>query len=238
MKKNKTVLILGASSDIGISTIKVFIKNNWNIVAHYNRSDKKLKLFKKKNNLKLFKADLRKPINPNKFFLKSNYFQEIDSFISLTGYIKPKDYKNFKVKEFNEHVNVNYLNNQLFARFLLKQMSKKKWGRILVTSSIGTKFGGGLNTYMYSISKFMNEFIPQIFRKYAKNNVFYNCLRIGLTDTKLNKVDKSKNLKKRISLIPIKRIAKPMEIADYIYYLSSEKNTYINLQTTTISGGE
>ena len=35
--KKKKVLILGASSDIGISLIEIYLKNNYEIVAHYNK---------------------------------------------------------------------------------------------------------------------------------------------------------------------------------------------------------
>ena len=84
-------------------------------------------------------------------------------------------------------------------------MIKKRWGRILLSSSIGTKFGGGNSTYYYSLSKFMNEFIPSEFRrKYAKY-ILYNVLQIGVTDTKIHKKISSKNLKSRIKLIPIQK---------------------------------
>ena len=52
---------------------------------------------------------------------------------------------------------------------------------------------------------------------------------------RLNKKD---NLKKRISLIPLKRMAKPSEVAKYIYFLSSEENTLITNEIINISGGE
>ena len=35
----KKVLILGGSSDIGISTINIFLKNNWEVYCHYNSSN-------------------------------------------------------------------------------------------------------------------------------------------------------------------------------------------------------
>ena len=45
-KKNKMrvkkILILGASSDIGIEVIKLLIKNNWIIYAHCNNNSKTL----------------------------------------------------------------------------------------------------------------------------------------------------------------------------------------------------
>ena len=40
MKKNKKVLILGASSDIGLSIIQIYLKHNYEIIAHYNKGTK------------------------------------------------------------------------------------------------------------------------------------------------------------------------------------------------------
>ena len=53
-----------------------------------------------------------------------------------------------------------------------------------------------------------------------------------------NKKIKNKNLNKRINLIPIKRAAKINEITDMIFFLASEKNSYISNETITIAGGE
>ena len=43
-------------------------------------------------------------------------------------------------------------------------MLKNSFGRIVNCSSIGIKFGGGNNTYNYSLSKFASEFIPYNFK--------------------------------------------------------------------------
>ena len=110
-----------------------------------------------------------------------------------------------------------------FKRSGKKYMKKNKWGRILFTSSIGVKFGGGEKTFAYSFSKYANEF-SIIFKEQTKYNILYNCLRIGVTKTKIHKLVKNKNMKKRVQLIPLKRAAKPVEIADYIYFLTSNKN--------------
>ena len=77
-------------------------------------------------------------------------------------------------------------------------MIKNGYGRILNCSSIGVKFGGGLNSYNYSLSKHTSEFIPSFFKKLAKKNILYNNLRIGFTDTKIHKKIKNiKELKKK-----------------------------------------
>ena len=57
--KNKRVLILGGSSDIGIEVVKDFLNMNWDVTAHYFKNKKKLKKLKNKK-LKLIHANFMK----------------------------------------------------------------------------------------------------------------------------------------------------------------------------------
>ena len=59
VKKDKCVLILGGSSDIGINLIKKYIKEGWRVICHYNKSSNKINKLKKtyKNQLVSFKAN-------------------------------------------------------------------------------------------------------------------------------------------------------------------------------------
>ena len=82
----------------------------------------------------------------------------------------------------------------MIIRNCLKNMIKKNYGRIVNTSNTGLKFGGGTNTFCYSYSKYMNEFIPGYIRKLCPKNILYNTLRIGLTDTKIHNRIKNKSL--------------------------------------------
>ena len=238
---NRTVLILGCSSDIGIQTALKFLKKRWNVIAHFNKNKKEVVALQKKysNQIKLFKLDLSNPKKVMHFTTKKLVkFKKIDSFISLTGYIKPSDFERITYKSFLDHINVNYYSNLIFIKYIYKKMIYNKWGRILLSSSIGTSFGGSEKTFLYSLSKFNNEFIPKIFRnKYAKY-ILYNVLKIGVTNTKIHLKIPSKNLKKRIKLIPIKRMATTEEVSNKIFYLTSQENTLIQGQIINISGGE
>jgi NAD(P)-dependent dehydrogenase (short-subunit alcohol dehydrogenase family) len=80
--------------------------------------------------------------------------------------------------------------------------------------------------------------MPSDHKKWARHNVFYNTIRVGVTDTKIHKIDKSKNMDKRISLIPIGRMAKTEEISKFVYWLGSNENTYITGQIISVAGGE
>jgi len=235
----KNILITGASSDIGLAVILKFLEQNWKVTAHLNKNIKIKKKFRNYTNIDFLKVDFSSGSNIEKFIARrKNFLKKFDVYINLTGLNKTKNFSKINSKDLYEHISVNYLSGLFIAREIISSTIKKKWGRILLTSSIGTKFGGGDKTFSYSISKYLNEFIPRFFKFAARHNVLSNCLRIGVTDTKIHKKVPNKNMKKRIQLIPTKKIAKPEDIAEYIYFLCSEKNNQITNKILDISGGE
>lgn len=234
--KKKKILILGGSSDIGKALIELLIEENWDVFVHYNSKNNISSL--KNQKIKCFKINFlaSEKIIENK--IKNIIKVKFDACINLVGLVDNNSFEKFKISNFLNSLKINSIVPFYIIKKIVKGMIKNKWGRIIQTSSIGVKFGGGKNTFNYSASKHLNEFIPRDVKNWSKSNVLYNVIRIGVTNTKFHKKIKNKNLKKRISLIPIKRIAQPKEIAELILFLISEKNSYITGETINISGGE
>ena len=155
------------------------------------------------------------------------------------GYIDNRGFENTNLKNILKSLTANAILPILVEKVLVKKMLTQKWGRILNCSSIGVKFGGGVNSYNYALSKHCLEFIPNSYKNWAKRNVFINNLRIGVTNTKIHKrMKKNLQIKERLKLIPINRMAEPKEIAIYIKNLTTKENSYTTGQTITVAGGE
>ena len=232
----KKILILGASSDIGVEVIKSLLNEKWTVYAHCNSKPKNLKLFKKR--IEIIKINFSKNVFQIKKDLKKIEKIDFDAFLNLVGFIDNKSFENFGIDDSLKTLKINSIVPLFILKKIAKKMIKNSWGRILQSSSIGVKFGGGKNTFNYSLSKHLNEFIPRNYKEWSKKNVLMNVLRIGVTNTKTLKNVYKKNLKKRISLIPQNRMAETSEIAELICFLLSNKNTYITGQVINISGGE
>ena len=231
---SKNVLILGASSDIGKDVTKYFLKAGYNVFLHYNNNKPKIKSKK----VKFFKYNFNKIENYKNFINKIKNIK-FSSFVNLIGYIDNRELSKASFNDLNNSLKINFIFPILISNYISTKMIKAKYGRILHCSSIGVKFGGGINTYTYALAKHCLEFIPQHYKINSKSNVLYNILRIGVTDTKIHKrMKKNLHLKKRLKLIPIERMAKPREIALYILNLITENNSYMTGQTITVSGGE
>mgnify|MGYP000933103122 CR=1 FL=1 len=228
----KKILILGGNSDIGLELLNNFLNDkNFLIHIHYN---KKISQKIAKREIKLIKKDLSKidSKNLNKYFDR-NY----DIIINLVGYVSNQSFFKLDIKETQKTILINSLIPLLIIKNSIQNMIKKKYGRIINTSSIGVKFGGGANTFSYSLSKHLNEFIPGDLRKLCSHNILYNTLRIGVTDTKFHNKVKNKSIRKRIKLIPIKKMASTEDIVNYIIYLIG-KNNFIANEVINGTGGE
>ena len=238
MKKIKSVLILGASSDIGISVVKKFINEGWYVFAHGNKNTKQLKKLDNLNNkIKIIKSNLNNTKDIKKL-IKIISNKKIASFVNLVGYLDNISYSRTDLKSLIKSLTINTLAPNLIKRSLIKNMEKLKFGRILHLSSIGVKYGGSDFTYNYSFSKHALEYIPSYFKKLTKKNILTNVLRVGVVNTKLLRKIRGKNIRIRKNLIPIKRLANTKEISETIYNLASEKNTYISGEIIAIAGGE
>ena len=237
--KIKKILILGASSDIGIEASSLFLKNNWQIFAHFNSNKKKLQQLKKSfKNIELIKFDFKNKKNSNSI-IKKTFSHGYHSIINLVGFIDNKSYEKTNLQDSINSISINALIPNLIVKNNISYMKKEKWGRIVNGSSLGVPYGGGEFSFNYNLSKHCLEFIPGKFKSWAKSNILINNLRIGHTDTKIHKkMKKTLFGKKRIKLIPINRMATAKEMAEYLYFLGSEKNSYMTNETLSSTGGE
>ena len=233
----KKVLILGASSDIGLQLVKYYLKNKWNVVAHYSSNNSKLNLIKSPK-LKIVKLNFSEINEKNKKIIYQKFDDNYDALVNLVGYIDNKNFDNLDIDSALQSIKINAIIPLVFIEFLSKKMSKNKWGRIVNCSSIGVKYGGGTNTFNYSLSKQTLEFIPMSLRNLAKKNVYVNVIRLGVVKTKIHNKIKNKNLDLRKKLIPAGKIASIDDVINFIYFLGSEKNQFITGENISVSGGE
>jgi 3-oxoacyl-[acyl-carrier protein] reductase len=239
----RTVLITGATSDIGKEIAIRFAEEGWDVLCHYFSSKEKAKALKMAiekygTTCCLFQTDLSSK-NQLKTFINKIKRIGIDSLINNAGtYITSRHFSKLTIDDITYTFMVNAFAPMMLAANLFEPMKTKRFGRIVNISSIAAKYGGSSHSMHYGSSKRALEGLTKtLAREGASHNILVNTIRPGVIDTEFHKKF-PKDMKKRIALIPLKRMGKPEDIADMAYYLGSDKNNFITNEVITIAGGE
>lgn len=218
---DKNVFITGTSRGIGKSIKNTYTKNGWNTNIH---NSKILDLSDTKNLAK---------------FLKKEFIECPPDTIVLNASIN----ENIKFKDINEErlkssLNISINSNILIIQTAIEQMKKNKFGRIVLIGSIWSK-SSRISKSIYSIAKAsLTGLNTSLSVEYSKYNILTNIVSPGFVNTEMTSNNLSKNDKQQfIRRIPQGRFADPAEIAEFVYFLGSEKNTYITGQEIFIDGG-
>lgn len=121
------------------------------------------------------------------------------------------------------------------AQQCIPAMRAQKWGRIINLGSVyGIRGKAGRSAYGASKAALMH-LTRSLALEHARDGILVNTVCPGFVDTEMTR--KNNPDVDLTTEIPLGRLAKPEEIAELVYFLCSEKNTYITGQTITIDGG-
>lgn len=121
---------------------------------------------------------------------------------------------------------------------LRSRMGKSSVGRIVNLSSIWSFISKEGRCGYTAAKTAINGVTRTLALELAKDNILVNAVAPGFVDTELTRQNNSpEEIMQLEKTIPLGRMAEPAEIANLVYFLSSEANTFITGQTILIDGG-
>lgn len=239
----KNYLITGSTGKIGQSVVKLLLESGNQVVAQYFSNDQEVEVMQLTNtqfahNLHFIKTDLTSEINVKQLVDQSvETLGSIDGLVNLAGKYFDGDEWNGVTKTWDDTFDLNLKSVMWCSRFVSELFIRQKSGVIV---NIASRFGlsGDPETIAYSISK---AGIINLTHSYAKLlSPFGRCNCVSPWAVNAGywlKADKSE-LEDTISKIPNKRLVEPIEVADLIIFLLSEKSRSINGQNIIIDQGQ
>lgn len=217
--KKRTVLITGGSRGIGKAIVRR-LRKDYKILAP---TRKELDL--------LDDASIEKYLNRIKPM-------PVDIIINNAGINFPQWVEEMTDENIYQTIQINLTAPIKLIRGVVSGMKSRKWGRIVNMSSAFGIVARGKQTLYVATKHGVNGMTKALALELAPYNILVNAVCPGFARTdmvvKRNSPDKIAALE---SKIPLGRLVKPKEIAEAVYFLISEKNTYITGETLLIDGG-
>ena len=164
-------------------------------------------------------------------------FGGIDFLINNAGITRDKLILNMEEKDFDAVIGVNLKGTFNMIKHTYKHFMKKRFGRIVSTSSI-VGLNGNAGQANYSASKAgIIGLTKSVAKELAGRGVTANAVAPGYIGTDMTNVlsDKVKDAMK--AQIPAKRIGTPEDVANVVAFLCSDEASYVTGEVIRVDGG-
>ena len=242
--ERKVALITGGSRGIGKAIAKKFAKEGYDIVINYVSESAELgkvkeEMIENRNVDILFvKADVTN-YNGCEEMIKEviNKFGRIDVLVNNAGITKDGLLMRMKEEDFDKVIEVNLKGTFNVTKNVIPYMMKQRSGKIVNISSV-VGIGGNAGQANYAASKAgIIGFTKSVAKELASRNILANCVAPGFIKTDMTDV-LSDAVKENINKqIPLNKMGEADEVANALYFLASEENTYITGQVLNVDGG-
>jgi NAD(P)-dependent dehydrogenase (short-subunit alcohol dehydrogenase family) len=240
-------LITGASSGIGRASALLFAANGYSVVA-VGRSESELSSLRDesrdlKGSMRTHLGDITEISQIDRLVSETmDSLGKIDLLINAAGVIKTGNIEDTTLDEWDKMMNVNLRSTFYLMHKCVPHLTATKGNIVNVSSVTGSR--AFPNVLAYCVSKAATDQLTRCSAlELAPKGIRVNAVNPGVVVTNLhkrggmNEEEYEKFLEHAKSTHPIGRPGQPEEVAELIFFLASEKASWITGATYEIDGG-
>ena len=239
----KSVIITGASRGIGKACALIFAENGYDLLLCYQSREEEAKAVAREAEAfgvraKVFQMNMESLSDCRRTVAKAMMeFGGIDALVCNAGISLPVLFTQTTEEEYDRVFSVNTKGVFFLSQAAAKEMISAGKGAIVNVSSMWG-VAGASGEVAYSASKAaVIGLTKALAKELAPSGIRVNCVAPGVTDTEMNACYDEDAMDALSERTPLGRIADPREIAEAIFFLASEKASFITGQTLTADGG-
>lgn len=230
----KTVVITGASGDIGTEIANSFLRLGYFTILIYHNHAPKIN----HKNSQAYKCDLTNEQEIEKVTSSIlNKFHRIDCLVNCAGVSLVGQIQDLTEQQYNYVLNSNLKSAIFVTKYISKNMIYNKSGTIINISSMWGKVGASVES-VYSASKgAINAFTLALSKELAPSGITVNAVCPGLIKSKMNNHLSLQEIDELIASTPLGRIGTPQDVANLVTFLASDQASFITGQIISVDGG-
>ncbi len=223
----KKYIIIGATSGIGLATVKL-LENNNTVFGTFNKNSPPNHTKSSFHQIDSLDENLNFDFLP----------ESIDGIVYCPGNINLKPFHRIKPKTFIEDYNLQVVGAIKVIQTLLPRLKKSEQASIVLFSTVAVQKGYNFHS-LVAASKGAIEGITRSLAAEWAPKIRINCIAPSLTDTPLaaRLLNTDEKRIANANRHPLGRIGQPNDIAEMVCFLLSEKSSWMTGQILHIDGG-
>jgi 3-oxoacyl-[acyl-carrier protein] reductase len=160
-----------------------------------------------------------------------------DIFVANAGIAKDNLIIRMKDEEWLDVIQTNLTGNFYLTKALVKPMLKKRWGRIVLISSVSALMGNPGQSNYAAAKAGLIGFGKSLALELASRNITTNMVAPGFIATDMTNDFSEEQQQAIIKQIPMGEMGQPEDIAAIVNFLASQDARYITGETIQVNGG-
>ena len=237
-------LITGASRGIGAATARLFAQEGWSVAVHYNASRAAAEqLAAELAGLGVravpIQADVADPEQAERLVRETEgALGPLDAVICNAGVALPQQLlTDTTADQWRRLMSVDLDGMFHTIRAAVPGLVRQKRGAIVTVSSMWGITGGSCETPYSAAKAGVIGLTRALAKELGPSGIRVNCVAPGVIDTAMNGHLTPKDLAALGEETPLCRIGQPVEVAQAIYFLASERASFITGQVLRVDGG-
>ncbi|EOR92917.1 dehydrogenase [Arcticibacter svalbardensis MN12-7] len=226
----KNILIVGGSSGIGLSLVKLLSASGATV---YNVSRSASDNWSK--GVKHLSLDVLEDVSSLATYLP----EQIHGLVYAVGSINLKPFGRLTEDDFIHDYRLNVVGAVKVIQQALKSLKNAKGASIVLVSTVASKIGMGFHTSIAAAKSGVEGLAISLAAELANQNIRVNVIAPSLTDTPLAKNLLNTPEKRNASALrhPLGKIGEPDDIAKAIRFLLSTDSAWMTGQVIGVNGG-
>jgi NAD(P)-dependent dehydrogenase (short-subunit alcohol dehydrogenase family) len=250
--KDKVCVVVGAGSlrSIGFAVVEIFIEHGAKVVAVDLTMDPAMlaemqavieSRLHRRVTLHGVACDVTRREDCRKMVASVMVMHgRIDALVNSAAIVKSQSILDIDEEDMDAMLNVNLKGSFNVSQAVLRVMLEQKSGAIVNLASVAAQRGGGLvGGAHYAASKGgVISLTRTIARECGPHGIRANVICPSMTDTGMLDGTVSEEMYQSVvAQVPLRRIAKPQEMANVCLFLASDLSSYVTGATIDVNGG-